>query len=75
MGYTPRLHLNVVAELPGNGKFYTGGGTRRYAPVEAMLHPDEGDRCLSGTLHTGDKNRKSNLSGLDPRTARWLAKV
>ena len=20
-GYTPRLHLNVVAELPGNGSF------------------------------------------------------
>ena len=31
-GYTPRLHLNMVAELPGNRKLHTGGGTRWYAP-------------------------------------------
>ena len=43
-GYTPRLRLNVVAELPGNGKLHTGGGTRWYAPFW-WRQPDP--RCAS----------------------------
>ena len=56
-GYTPRLHLNVVAELPR---------------IPGVLHSGEGDQSLSGTLPTGEDNRKSNLR-LDPWTAQWLA--
>ena len=70
----------MVAELPGNGKLHTGGGTRwvRSILVEAtlipgVLHTGEGDRSFSGTLRTGEENRKKNLPGLDPRIARWLA--
>ena len=57
--YTPRLHLNVVAELAG--KF------------PGVLHTGEGYRSFSGTLRTGEANRKKQLPGLDPRTAHWLA--
>ena len=80
-GYTPRLHLNVVAELPGNGS-----STQVEVPkvrsilVEAtgipgVLHSGEGDRRLSGTLHTGEDNRKRDLPGLDPIEAQWLASL
>eukprot|EP00439_Symbiodinium_sp_Y106_P060658 s1826_g9.t1 len=33
----------------------------------------EGYRSFSGTLRTGEANRKKQLPGLDPRTAHWLA--
>ena len=40
--------------------------------IPGVLHSGEGDQSLSGTLPTGEDNRKSNLR-LDPWTAQWLA--
>ena len=44
-GYTPRLHLNVVAEPPGKSP--------------GVLHTGEGDRSFSGILRTDEENRKN----------------
>ena len=76
----PSLHLNVVAELPGKrgsftlvevpvGTLHTGRGNL----IPGVLHAGEGDRSFSGTLRTGEENRKKNLPGLDPRIARMAS--
>ena len=58
----------TLAEVPV-GTLHTGGGNL----IPGVLHTGEGDRSFSGTLRTGEENRKKNLPGLDPRIARWLA--
>ena len=50
------------------GTLHTGGGNL----IPGVLHTGEGDRSFSGTLRTGEENRKKNLPGLDPKKARWL---
>ena len=50
------------------GTLHTGGGNL----IPGVLHTGEGDRSFSGTLRTGEENRKKNLPGLDPKIARWL---
>ena len=57
--HTPKLHLNVVAELPG---------------IPGVLHTCEGDRSISsGILRISEENRRKQIPGLVPRTAQWLA--
>ena len=57
--HTPKLHLNVVAELPG---------------IPGVLHICEGDRSISsGILRISEENRRKQIPGLVPRTAQWLA--
>ena len=51
------------------GTLHTGGGNL----IPGRLHTGEGDRNFSGTLRTGEENRKKNLPGRDPRIVRWLA--
>ena len=58
----------TLAEVPV-GTLHTGGGNL----IPGVLHTGDGDRSFSGTLRTGEENRKKNLPGLDPRIARWLA--
>ena len=44
--------------------------------IPGVLHPGEGDRIFSGTLHSrysSEDIRKRNLPGLDPWTAQRLA--
>ena len=57
--HTPKLHLNVVAELPG---------------IPGVLHICEGDRSISsGILRISEENRRKQIPGLVPKTAQWLA--
>ena len=67
-GYTPRLHLNVVVELPGNGKLHTGGGTRWYAIlVEATGSP----LCFTQVKVTGTSPVYFALVKITGRRISW----
>ena len=58
-GSTPRLHLNVVAELPGK------------SPVCFTQVKVTG--AFSGILRTGEENRKNWLRGSIQEQTQWLA--
>ena len=45
------------------GTLHTGGGNL----IPGVLHTGEGDRSFSGTLRTGEENRKKTLPGLGPK--------
>ena len=70
----------MVAELPGKREAtdwwrypWVRSILLEATLIPGVLHTGEGDRSFSGTLRTGEENRKKNLPGLDPRIARWLA--
>ena len=51
-GYTPRIHLKVVAELPENGKLHTGAW--RYPLVRSILVEATGSAvCFTQVKATG----------------------
>ena len=57
--YTPKLHFNVVAELPG---------------IPGVLHTCEGDRSSSPVYFAFVKRTgRRTIPGFVPRTAQWLA--
>ena len=73
------IHAQVTSQRGNGAPRKTGSFTLVEVPVgggnliPGVLHTGEGERSFSGTLRTGEENRKKNLPGLDPRRARWLA--